>query len=112
MSFPTRVDMVTLYAGDTSVWPTYEFLTDGEPENLTAYTWAAQWRRTPDAAESVTLAVDTTELAQGRITVSVPAATTEAMVGLGIWDLQATLGAVVRTRLVGPVRVVQDVTRA
>lgn len=110
---PAKVQPVNLYIGDNTTWPTYRFLEDDgiTPQDLTGYTWAAQWRPTPDATEFVALSLDLDDIADGRITPYATAAQS-AQVGVnGAWDLQSTKAGVVRTWLRGSVIAVRDVTR-
>lgn len=112
MPFPSRVPPVAIYEGDDLVWPTYTFTEAGVPINLSSYTWAAQWRVTADAAESITLALDLSQQAVGKITPSATAAQTAQMVATnGVWDLQSTKAGVVRTWVYGQTTSTKDVTR-
>jgi len=69
MSAPTVVPTVYIYAGDTCVFPTYTFLTDTVPVDLSDYTWTAQWRLSRDSAESIALTVDDSGAAVGEINI-------------------------------------------
>ena len=111
MPYPSTIPRVTFYSGDTVTWPTYTLREDGVPLDLSVYTWAAQWRPTPDSTEFVTLTLDLSQAAAGKITPSASAAQTAGMTTTGVWDLQSTLGGVVRTWLVGPTTCQKDVTR-
>lgn len=110
--FPPQVPTVVVYRGDTTTWPSYIFRDDdGALINLSAYSWAGQWRSSTDAATSVSLAVDVSQAASGQITLSATAAQTADMSN-GVWDLQSTLAGAVRTWIRGQVLVEKDVTRA
>ena len=112
MPFPSRVPPVQIYEGDDIDWPTYTFTENGLPIDLSSYTWAAQWRVTPDATDSITLTLDTGELALGKIGVSATASQTAQMTAQnGVWDLQSTKAGVVRTWVFGATVSQKDVTR-
>ena len=109
MSFPVTVPSVNAYAGDTLVFPTYSFETDGEPTDLSAWdSWAAQWRPEDDSAEYITLTVVKTN---STFAITATAEQARAMGKSGVWDLQATDGAVIRTFIRGQVIYQMDVTR-
>ena len=112
MPFPSRVPPVAIYEGDDTDWPVYTFSEAGVPLDLSTYTWAAQWRTSPDATESVTLTLDLTEQAVGKIGVSANASQTATMVATnGVWDLQSTKAGIVRTWIYGATTSTKDVTR-
>lgn len=111
MPFPTRVPPVTIYKGDTTTFPTYEFSEGGVAIDLSTYTWAAQWRTTAEATDSITLALDLSGQVAGKITPSATATQTETMTTTGVWDLQSTKAGVVRTWVFGSTTCQKDVTR-
>lgn len=112
-SLPPTVYPVDVYAGDTLVFPTYT-ITDADdvPMNLSGWTFTAQWRHHPHAADAITLTVDTTDAASGVIGISATAAQTRAMKQSGVWDLEGVMGGTVRTFLAGTTVYTQDVSRA
>lgn len=67
-------------------------------ESVTGSTWLCQWRKFPDAPVDVTVSIDATQAATGRIVGTVSAAQTLAL-GPGRWffDLQRTAAGVVST---------------
>lgn len=110
----TTVPTITLYGGDTAIWPTYTF-TDGQghPRNLVTEgwgSWEAQWRPRAESSSSVHLSVDASNAANGVIKISCSAVDTGSMLTGGIWDLQATNGSTVKTWLRGKTKLVRDVT--
>jgi len=115
MAVPFTVDPVPVYAGDELIFPIYELLTGAVgsevPQNLAAYTFSAQWRRHPSAADSIPLVVDASAANIGRFDLSATPANTRAMAGPGFWDLQGTLGAEVETFIKGQTTWESDVTR-
>lgn len=75
--------------------------------DLTGWTFAAQIRKTADAADAADLDIAETDLAGGIITVGQTAAADR-----GVWDLQGTPPAgLPRTYISGTVTVDKDVTR-
>lgn len=112
MPFPSRVPPVQVYEGDTLVFPTYTFAEGGVAIDLSSYTWAAQWRVTADATDSITLTLDLSQQVAGKITPSATALQTAQMTSEnGVWDLQSTKAGVVRTWVYGPTVSTKDVTR-
>lgn len=100
-----------VYAGDTFT-RTFEFLdSTGTAIPLTG-TWAAEERQDPGATDPLaTFAVDLTDAANGKVTVSLDPLTTSTLLP-GVWDLQQTgTDGSVSTWLNGTVAVAQDVTR-
>lgn len=108
---PATVPNVEVYAGDSVSFGTYRFLEDGVALNLSGYTFEASWRSEPSDATAVVLAVDSSGAASGVIVVSATAAQSRAMGRSGVWDLQGTAGAEVRTFVFGRTSWVEDVTR-
>jgi len=85
-----------------------------QPIDLSGSTWAAQARKDPDDVEPMfTFEVDTTNAAQGELTLRLtPEQTTVA--GQGLWDLQSTSAdqpPQVLTRGGGKFGVRKDITR-
>ena len=114
MTFPATAPVVQIYAGDTYT-QTYVFKDDaGVAIDLSAEgwgDWAAQYRTTRPALTAHDFDVDATLASQGSITVSMTKEATDELVHNGVWDLQATNGAALKTWITGAVHVEKDVTR-
>lgn len=119
---PASIPSEEIYAGDT--WSrSFEILRPdpGDPAVTVPVdfvaegwgSWAAQWRLRASAPDpAMALAVDVSQAAAGVLTLSATATQTRAMGQSGVWDLQASRGAEVRTWLVGRFDWRLDVTRA
>ena len=115
MPFPVSVPDITMYAGDTFVSPSYtmETGTPLAPINLVSAgwtSWTCQWRRNQTDDDYIAFTVDTTQAASGIISFTATPTQTRSMWN-GVWDLQATNGATVRTWIRGKLVYVEDVTR-
>lgn len=113
MGFPAESKLTTLevYEGDTLVAGFVFSDRDGVPLNLSTWSqWAAQWRPTEDSDESVAFTVDTSQLATGRVGISLSGSQTDGLRN-GVWDVQATRSGEIRTWVRGRVTVKKDVTR-
>jgi hypothetical protein len=108
---PTVVPNVAIYHGDTCVFPTYTFKTDGTPNDLSAWTFTAQWRMTRTSTDALDMTVDSSAAATGSITVSLSAAQTANIWSAGVWDLSGVRGSEVRTFVTGATTYQSDVTR-
>lgn len=107
----TKVSTVTVYAGDT-LRLEYHLLDDqGDPADVSAWDFTAQWRQTVTSTDAIDLTVDTTEAATGVIIISATADQTNLMSNPGVWDLQGIDGDEVHTFLRGVTRWMKDVTR-
>lgn len=96
MSYPIDVGRFQVY-DDNTFSQTFGFERNAQPYDLTAWTgWRAEWRG-DDEGELVTLAVDTSSLADGIVSVSAPAALVPLMHSPGAFDLKAARGSEVRT---------------
>lgn len=108
-TLPTKYDL-EVYRGDTFA-VTFHFLNGATPEDLTGTTFAAQIRTYADgdviATPTVTIG---TPASQGTVTLALSATDTTTLKP-GVWDLQQTSGATVKTRIMGTVKVTPDVTR-
>ena len=106
-----RVDLY-LEQGADFAQPLVYRNSDGTPVDLTGYTAAAQVRKSVGSA-TVALALTVTLGADGAITLSAPAAATEAVaIDKGVWDLELTApGGAVTRLLSGDVIVDKGVTR-
>ncbi len=105
---------LTLYRGDTRVWDD-QFTKDGQPMDLTGYTFACQIRSSPDS-DDVQAVIDVAVLnaAQGKIRRTLTTTESRKLIaGRAYWDLQLvrTSDQFTRTYLAGPVKVVGDVSR-
>lgn len=101
-----------VYAGDTvEIAFTFTDATTGTALVLTG-AWAAQIRQYPNSADPLAIfTVDASGLANGTVSLSLDAATTQALTG-GAWDLQQTdTDGTVATWLYGTLYVAPDVTR-
>lgn len=104
--------VVDVYAGDTTSFYSYTFKVNDVPQNLTDWTWSAQWRLTTASPDSIALVVDSSQAATGTISVYATAAATSQMTGPGVWDLQGVKAGQVRTWLYGITNFTKDVTHA
>jgi hypothetical protein len=101
-----------LYRGDTRVWED-TFSVDGDPMDLTGYTFLAQIRATADAEPMAILDVEVLDAAAGTLRRTLTATEADKLVpGRAVWDFQITSAAgYTRTVMAGPVTVVADVSR-
>lgn len=114
MGFPAESKLTALdvYEGDTFVAGFVFRDRDGVALDLSTWTsWASQWRPSDTSDEAVAFAVDTSDLATGRVGISLTPAQTDGLRD-GVWDIQATRSGEVRTWIRGRVVVKKDVTRA
>lgn len=114
MAFPTTVPELMIYAGDTYTQQFIFLDSEGDPIDLNAAgwdDWEAQYRRYRDSHEHVSFTVDATAAVDGEITINLTAEQTLDLHS-GVWDLQASDGATVRTFVTSSVYVQRDVTRA
>jgi hypothetical protein len=88
---------------------------EGDPPaavDVSARTYTAQVRSTPDGAVVATFTIDMTSAATGVVGYSLPDTTTDDLSGSYVWDFQQSTGGVVRTLMGGAFVVDKDVTRA
>ena len=115
MSFPTTVPIIQIYAGDTYTQEyVFKDANTGDPIDLDAEgwgNWAAQYRHVRADVNSYDFDVDASDAENGVIIVSMEKETTRLLETNGVWDLQATNGATLRTFLTSQVQVLKDVTR-
>ena len=111
----------TLKRGDSREWQHTFTVTDSDPVqayDLSGRTWLAQIRATldPDSPLMATLTVDSSDAANGVITVTLPASEARNLTGSSAyWDLEATLIADpedVRTWVEGEVEILGDASRS
>jgi hypothetical protein len=106
---PGRLD-IKVTRGDTDGIPIV-IQEAGSPADLTGRAYAAQLRRSRNAADAVDITVDTSGAADGELVLRLEPAVTETLTGEYQWDLQQTLGGTVRTLLTGRWIFDADVTR-
>jgi hypothetical protein len=112
MANPFVAPPVTVYAGDTLIFPVYQICDSEEvPVDLSAWTWRAHWRKSPTSSDFIELNVDSSDSATGIFRLSATPEQTTAMNGDGVWDLEGTQGLVVDTPLAGSTVFRKDVTR-
>jgi len=111
MPYPIKIPTVAVYAGDSLVLAAFTLKEDGTPVDFSGWTLVAQWRKSLTATGFVSLYVDKTDAATGRLIVSATAAQTRAMGQSGVWDLQGTQGSNVRTFVSGRTTYKGDVSR-
>jgi len=115
MTWPTTVPIIQVYAGDTYEQEyVFKNATTGDPIDLDAEgwdNWAAQYRHERYDVSSYSFDVDATQADEGVIIVSMDKETTKKLETNGVWDLQATNGATLRTFIMSKVQVLKDVTR-
>lgn len=80
--------------------------------DVSARTYTAQLRSTPDGAVVATFTIDMTSAASGVVGFSLPDTTTDDLAGAYVWDFQQDTAGVVRTLMGGSFVVNKDVTRA
>src|ERR1044072_5106448 len=73
----------------------------GSPADLTGRTYAAQLRRSRNAADAVDITVDPPDAATGELVLRLEPDITETLTGEYQWDLQQTVGGRGRTLLTG-----------
>jgi hypothetical protein len=101
---------VLMTRGDTAA-PPIQIQEGGVAADLTGRTFAAQIRRSVSSTTAIDIDVDTTEAADGILILRVGEEVTETLRGIYVWDLQQTVGDVVRTLLTGKWTFDADVTR-
>lgn len=90
-------------------------ISEGEPSapvDVSARTYTAQVRSTPDGTVVATMTIDDTNAATGVIGYSLPDTDTDGMDGAYVWDFQQDTAGVIRTLMGGSFVVLKDVTRA
>lgn len=113
-------DFLPVTAGDTLTVqlefdePVDPELPDGDrqPTNLTGWKFAAQWRPNEVDSRVIAFSVNETSLATGVVVLTMTSAQTAAMQTDGVYDVQGTNGAQVRTFWKERTVLTLDVTRA
>lgn len=80
--------------------------------DVSARTYTAQLRSTPDGAVVATFTIDMASAASGVVGFSLADTTTDDLAGAYVWDFQQDTGGVIRTLMGGSFVVNKDVTRA
>ena len=94
-------DQVTIKEGDPSA-----------AVDVSARTFTAQVRSTPDGAVIASMTIDMASAASGVVGYSLADTTTDDLAGSYVWDFQQSTGGVIRTLMGGAFVVEKDVTRA
>ena len=97
-----------VYAGDPWVQG-FAFGAEETPEDVSAFTWSAQWRKSASSEAFIELAVDDSDAANGNLVVTATAQQTRDMGGSGVFDVQGVPGP--STRIRGRTSWTLDVTR-
>jgi hypothetical protein len=94
-------DTVTISEGDPPA-----------PADVSARTYTAQVRSTPDGAVIASMTVDMSNAATGVVGYALEDTVTAGLAGSYVWDFQQDVGGVIRTLMGGSFVVLKDVTRA
>jgi hypothetical protein len=106
---PGKLD-IKVTRGDTDGIPIV-IREGGVAADLTGRTYAAQIRRSKDAATATQVTVDTTDALTGELVLRLEPTVTQTLTGEYQWDLEQTVGGSVRTILTGRWIFDPDVTR-
>jgi hypothetical protein len=106
----TDAGQFALKAGDDFAVQ-FTFKVDGVPQDMSAWTFASEWRSGESSDNAVPFAVDQSTASQGVVILSLTPDQTRAMGHGGVFDLQGTDGGQVRTFLTGSTVWSLDVTR-
>lgn len=106
---PGKLD-IKVTRGDTDGIPIV-IREGGVAADLSDRTFAAQLRRTKNAAVAVDIEVDTADAETGTLVLRLEPEVTETLTGEYQWDLEQTVGGTVRTLLTGRWMFDPDVTR-
>ena len=88
---------------------------EGDPPaavDVSARTYTAQLRSTPDGTVVASFTIDMSSAATGVVGYSLPDTTTDDLSGAYVWDFQQSSAGVIRTLMGGSFVVNKDVTRA
>lgn len=104
---------LVIYVGDTLSFTVTSKDSDGAAINIAGRTYAMKIRPSADSSTVIATATCTiTDAANGVVTVSIPATTTDDLeAGVAVADLEETTGGTVTTLVRWRVEIVQDVTR-
>lgn len=107
-----RTQGLDIYQGDdyTAI---VNVTAQGAPVDLSPYTASAQIRRQPADVDASVDATFTCAVVGSTVQISLPRATTVALAGCYVWDLELTKisGGAIQTIVHGPVHVTPEVTR-
>ena len=99
---------VQWHEGDTVALPRFEFTRDGQPLDLSAYSYIAQYE--PVGDDRVDFTIDSTQASAGILVLTPPADT--GLHERGSWDLrQVSNGVVLRTLIEGKAQILPTVSR-
>lgn len=113
---PVPVDLLGVRAGDTNAIP-FTLREDGALMNLTGAVVTAQARKTPTDAEVLSaVVIVNADPATGQLVTTWDGELVRTLLAgqnawTGVWDMQVTKGAVVKTVAAGKFTLVMDVTR-
>lgn len=85
---------------------------DGVAVNVSARTYTAQIRATPDGTLVASFSIDMTSAASGVVGYTLADTVTDDLDGSYVWDFQQVVSGVTRTLMGGSFNVLKDVTRA
>lgn len=80
--------------------------------DVSARTFTAQLRSTPDGTTVASFTIDMTSAASGVVGYSLSDTTTDDLAGTYVWDFQQVVAGQTRTLMGGSFTVLKDVTRA
>lgn len=84
-----------------------------EPMDVSAWSWASQWRPTETSSRFIAFTIDDSDAATGKLVLSMTGAQTREMGSAGVFDIEGTQpGDEPWTPLEGTTVWKQDVTRA
>jgi hypothetical protein len=109
---PARLDYKMVRGDDFADTVTIK---EGDPAaavDVSARTYTAQVRSTPDGAVVASMVIDMADAATGVVGFSISDIATDDMSGEYVWDFQQSAGGSVRTLMGGKFVVYADVTRA
>lgn len=111
MARPAKRD-VDAYRGDTHEHVITLVESDEvTPMDMSAYTFAATLRESPDGVEIADFTIDQTDADVGVVIISIAANVMAALTKTAyFYDVQTTLGSVVETRMRGKFTVTKDLT--
>lgn len=80
--------------------------------DVSARTYTAQVRATPDGVVVATFSIDMASAASGVVGYTLADTVTDDLAGTYVWDFQQVTGTITRTLMGGSFTVLKDVTRA
>lgn len=109
---PAKLNYTIVRGDDFADQVTISEGTPAVPVDVSARTFTAQVRSTPDGTVVASMTIDMTDAATGIVAYSLPDTTTDDLSGAYVWDFQQSTGGVIRTLMGGSFVVLKDVTRA